>query len=66
MCSTPDVPKVQDIPIRQMVLMPDGGDPSVIASKRRASRLGPSAMIFAGRQGLSAPSVSGPRSVTGL
>jgi hypothetical protein len=65
--SPPKTPKVEQIPIRQPLLMPDGGDPGIAAGNRRGAgrRLSPSAMIFAGRTGLGAPSVTGPIGLPG-
>jgi hypothetical protein len=68
MCaSTPKTPKVQDIPIRQPVLLPDNGDPAVRGALRGTRRLTTSAMIFAGRNGsLGMPATSGPLGTSGL
>jgi hypothetical protein len=69
MCSAPKVktPKVQDIPLRQAVLLPDNGDPAVRAGLKGQRRLTTSAMIFANRGGsLGAPSVSGPIGTSGM
>lgn len=69
MCTAPKVktPKVQDIPIRQPILLPDNGDPSVRNALRNPRRLTTSSMIFAGRGGtLGAPSVTGPIGTSGL
>lgn len=67
MCSAPKTPKVQDIPMRQPLLLPDNGDPAVRASLKGQRRLGTSAMIFAGRGGsLGSPSTSGPLGTSGL
>lgn len=61
MCSAPKVPKVEKIPVRQPIMLPDGGDPGVRAALRGQRRLTTSAMIFANRGGsLGAPSISGP------
>ena len=67
MCSAPKPAKVPDIPIRQPVLIPDNGDPTVRAALKGQRRLTTSAMIFSGSQGtLGAPSVSGPIGSSGL
>lgn len=67
MCSTPKTPKVQDIPMRQPVLLPDNGDPAVRSALRGSRRLTTSSMIFADRGGtLGAPSVTGPIGTSGL
>jgi hypothetical protein len=67
MCSTPKTPKVQEIPIRQPVLLPDNGDPSVMAALKDRRRLTSSAMIFSTAGGtLGAPSVSGPIGASGM
>jgi hypothetical protein len=67
MCSAPKTPKVQDIPIRQPVLLPDNGDPAVRGALRGARRLTTSAMIFAGKGGtIGMPSSTGPLGTSGL
>lgn len=68
MCTgSPKTPKVQDIPMRQPLLLPDGGDPAVRGALKSQRRLSTSSMIFAGRGGsLGAPSVSGPLGTSGL
>ena len=66
MCSTPKTPKVQDIPIRQPVLLPDNGDPAVRNALRGSRRLTTSAMIFAGKSGLGAPTSTGPLGTSGM
>lgn len=62
MCvGTPKTPKVEKIPVRQPMLLPDNGDPTVRSSLKGQRRLTTSAMIFSNRGGtLGAPSVSGP------
>jgi len=63
MCvGAPKPPKVQPIPDRQPMLLPDNGDPSIAASLRGASgQLRTSSMIFANKNGsLGAPSVAAP------
>ena len=63
----PKTPKVQDIPIRQPVLLPDNGDPTVRSGMRGARRLAASSMIFAGRGGtLGSPTTTGPIGTSGL
>lgn len=53
-------PKVEEIPMRQPLLMPDNGDPAVRQALKGQRRLSTSAMIFANRGGtLGAPSVTG-------
>ena len=68
MCvGTPKPPKVQDIPMRQPVLLPDNGDPAVIAGLKNQRRLTSSAMILSGNGGmLGAPSTTAPLGTTGL
>ena len=59
--------KVQDIPDRQPLLMPDGGDPLVRAALRGSGKLRTSAMIFANRSGaIGAPSVAAPLGTRGM
>lgn len=55
-------PKVEKIPDRQPLLMPDGGDPAARAGLRSGNgRLRTSSMIFANRNGvLGAPSIAAP------
>jgi len=67
MCiGTPKMPAAQPIPIRQPVIMPDNGDPNVVASLKNQNRLAMSSMILTGRGGtLGSPSVSGPLGNTG-
>jgi len=68
MCA-PKTPKVEKVPDRQPMLLPDGGDPGVLAALRAGSgngRLRTSAMIFANRAGtLGAPSVAAPLGTKG-
>jgi hypothetical protein len=67
MCSAPKTPKVQDIPIRQPVLLPDNGDPAVRGALRGSRRLTTSAMIFAGKSGaIGMPTTTGPLGTSGL
>ncbi|MFL6728110.1 MAG: hypothetical protein ACJ8FS_16585 [Sphingomicrobium sp.] len=67
MCATPKSPKLQEIPIRQPVLLPDNGDPTVMAALKDRRRLTSSAMIFSNSGGtLGSPSVSGPIGATGM
>lgn len=68
MCvGAPKTPKVQDIPIRQPVILPDNGDPAVRMALKNQRRLTTSAMIFGGRGGsLGSPSVSGPLGTGGM
>lgn len=67
MCSAPKTPKVQDIPMRQPVLLPDNGDPAVRGALRGQRRLTTSAMIFAGKNGsLGLPNATGPIGTSGL
>ena len=78
MCSNPFKPpkpspaaiaaaKGQDIPIRQPVLMPDGGDPNVVMSLKSRRRLTMGSMIMSGPGGtLGAPSTSSPLGTSGL
>jgi hypothetical protein len=68
MCApSPKTPKVEKIPDRQPLLMPDGGDPLVRASMRGSGKLRTSAMIFANRSGsLGAPSVATPLGTRGM
>lgn len=62
MCiGAPKAPKLQPIPIRQPVILPDNGDPSVVAGLKGQKRLTTSAMILTGRGGtLGSPSIAGP------
>lgn len=68
MCSIPKpkAPTMPEIPQRQPVLMPDGGDPLVRAGLRGQRRLTTSAMIFSKGGSLGSPSVSGPIGSSGL
>jgi hypothetical protein len=68
MCvGTPKAPQVQDIPIRQPVLLPDNGDPAVVAGLKNQRRLTTSAMILSGNGGsLGAPATTTPLGTTGL
>lgn len=60
MC-TPKTPEVQKTPVRAATKLPDGGDPTRAAYNRSKKRVGPSALIFANKNGtLGAPSVSAP------
>ena len=59
--------KGQDIPIRQPVLLPDGGDPNVVMSLKNRRRLTMGSMMLADRGGtLGSPSTSGPLGAGGL
>lgn len=61
MCSAPKTPKVQEIPDRAMIMLPDNGDPSIRQSLRNPRRLTTSAMVFAERSGkLNMPTTSAP------
>ena len=66
MCA-PKTPKVEQIPDRQPLLLPDGGDPGVRMGMRSGSgKLRTSAMIFANRAGaLGAPSIATPLGTRG-
>lgn len=56
----------QPIPVRQPVLMPDNGDPNVVASLKNSKRLSTSSMILTGKGGtLGSPSVAAPLGSTG-
>lgn len=69
MCSPPKIktPKVEKVPVRQPVLLPDNGDPAVRAALKGQRRLTSSAMIFSNAGGsLGAPSVSGPIGSAGM
>lgn len=69
MCaSMPKTPKVEKIPDRQPLLLPDGGDPNVRMGMRGGSgRLRTSSMIFANRNGaLGAPSIAAPLGTRGM
>lgn len=61
-------PKVEKIPDRQPMLLPDNGDPAAIASARAGSgKLRMSSMIFANRNGtLGAPSIAAPLGTRGM
>lgn len=51
----------QPIPIRQPVLMPDNGDPNVVASLKNQRRLTTSSMILTGKGGsLGSPNIAAP------
>jgi hypothetical protein len=66
MCA-PSTPKVQQVPIRQPVLLPDNGDPSVRAGLTGQRRLTTSAMIFSNKGGtLGMPAVTGPLGASGM
>lgn len=57
----------QAIPIRQPVLLPDNGDPSVVAGLKNQRRLTSSAMILTGPGGtLGSPTTTGPLGAAGL
>lgn len=65
--SPPSPPPVQPIPIRQPVLLPDNGDPAVLAGLKNQRRLTTSAMILTGNGGtLGAPQVAAPLGNTGF
>lgn len=67
MCSTPKVPKVQDIPMRATAILPDGGDPGVRGGLRAQRQLSTSMMMLANRGGvLGAPTTSTPLGTGGL
>jgi hypothetical protein len=57
----PKAPKVQPIPDRRASVLPNGGDPSIRASRRNRRATMPSAMIFTNQGTLGAPSITGPR-----
>jgi hypothetical protein len=67
MCvGAPKAPTPQPIPVRQPVIFPDNGDPSVIAGLKGQRRLTTSAMILTGKGGtLGSPSTTAPLGVTG-
>lgn len=66
MCA-PSPPKMPDIPIRQPVLIPDNGDPTVRGALKDPRRMSTSAMIFTGKGGtLGAPATTGPMGGSGL
>jgi hypothetical protein len=57
----------QAIPVRQPVLLPDNGDPTVVAGLKNQRRLTTSAMILTGRGGtLGSPTTTGPIGSSGL
>lgn len=58
----------QQIPIRQPVLLPDNGDPSIVMGLKNQRRLtGSSAMMLTGNGGtLGSPTVTGPIGAAGL
>jgi hypothetical protein len=58
----------QQIPIRQPVLLPDNGDPSVVMGLKNQRRLtGSSMMMLTGNGGtLGSPSVTGPIGAAGM
>ena len=63
MCSAPKAPQVEQIPIHQAMVLPDGGDPAVRMGMRGQRKLNRSAMIFSNAAGaLGAPSVAMPSS----
>ena len=62
----PKTPKVEKLPVRAAAVMPDGGDPIARTAARARRRLTTSAMIFSGKGGLGAPSVSTPLGTTGM
>jgi hypothetical protein len=67
MCSAPDAPDVQKIPMRAAAVLPDNGDPAVRNSLRRRTGLSTSAMILANRSGnIGAPATSAPTGTSGL
>ena len=51
MCSAPDPPKPDKVPVHQAMILPDAGDPAVRASLRGQKRLARSAMMFTGTTG---------------
>jgi hypothetical protein len=54
------------IPVRQPVILPDNGDPSVVAGLKNQRRLTTSAMILTGRGGtLGSPGIAAPLGNTG-
>lgn len=62
----PPASATQPIPIRQPVLMPDNGDPNVLAGLKNPRRLTTSAMILTGKGGtLGSPSIAAPLGNTG-
>lgn len=66
MCA-PKTPKVEKIPDRQPMILPDNGDPGVRMGLRAGDgRLRTSSMIFANRAGaLGAPSIAAPLGTRG-
>jgi hypothetical protein len=61
MCSAPKPPKVEQVPVHQIAVMPDGGDPTIRSAIRGQRRLARSAMMFSGSGGtLGAPPVANP------
>lgn len=63
----PPAAATQAIPVRQPVIFPDNGDPSVLAGLKNPKRLATSAMILTGKGGtLGSPSIAAPLGTTGL
>lgn len=62
MCiGAPKIPAPQPIPVRQPVILPDNGDPSVIGGLKNPRRLAASAMILTGKGGtLGSPMTTAP------
>jgi hypothetical protein len=65
MCA-PKTPKVEKIPTRAAMILPDGGDPRARQGAKGRQRLSTSAMIFSKQGTLGAPSVSGPIGTSGM
>lgn len=51
MCSAPDPPKPEKVPVHQAMILPDAGDPAVRASLRGNRKLARSAMMFSNSSG---------------
>lgn len=62
MCmGVPKPPPMTPIPTRQPVILPDNGDPTIVAGLKNTRRLASSAMILTGRGGtLGSPSTTAP------
>lgn len=58
MCSAPSPPKPEKVPVHQMMVLPDNGDPAVRASLRGQKRLARSSMMFSSAAGLGTPPVA--------